>query len=331
MTPPKETNPPRVVHIVSHGPHCLDGVAAAAAIARYYREADVRPRFSGNSRINEILQGLPLEEPLEGQELWITDISWTAPETDARLRDLARRGLRIYWIDHHRTAIDRDATGRIDVPFAHKIVDDRVAASRLVFEYLNERLAAEGRSNPELARFHKVVEMADDNDRWIHAVDGSWDLALTVRSMNGEAAYEDLVAIDEDVTYTPRMTAAFEKVAGEMKASFEMAEATRTVRDLDSGVRVVGAVCDGYPSEIADRWGREIPNAVFALFDLKSGAVSYRRSPDCHVDLSKVAETFGGGGHPAAAGCEIPELLQELSRGTAEHVGRAVDRILRRT
>ncbi|MGH7860361.1 MAG: DHHA1 domain-containing protein [Candidatus Binatia bacterium] len=324
----KEERRPKIVHIVSHGPHCLDGVAAAAAIARFYPDAEVRPRFSGNTRINEVLQDLDIEGPVEDQELWITDISWTAPETDEHLRRLAARGLPIYWIDHHRTAIERAKSGRIDVPFAHKIVDDRYAAARLVFEYLRDRLRSEGRDNPALERFGRVIEMADDNDRWLHRVEGSWDLALTLRSMNGAEAFDDLVTIDENVTYTPRMRAAHRKVEEEMNRSFAIAEASRRVVDLPSGVRVVAAVCDGYPSEIADRWGKSsLRNAVFVLFDLKSAAISYRRSPDCEVDLSKVAESFGGGGHPAAAGSEMPELLSGLGAAAAERVAAVVGKL----
>ncbi len=319
-----DPKPPRLVHVVSHGPHCLDGVAAAVAIARYYSGIEVRPRFSGNSKINEVLRGLDVEEPLADQELWITDISWTAPETDAALKRLAARGLRILWIDHHRTAIERAKSGKIDVPFAVKIVDDRYAAARLVYDHLNDRLRREGRRNPELERFGKIIEMADDNDRWIHAVPGSWELALTLRSMNGPEAFDDLLRIDERATYTLRMKMAYDKVAAEMAASFEVATTTRTIREVPGGVKVVGAVCDGYPSEIADRWGKEIPNAVFVLFDLESGAISYRRSPDCQVDLSAVAAAFGGGGHPAAAGCEMPDLLNEVAAGAADRVAEVV-------
>jgi oligoribonuclease NrnB/cAMP/cGMP phosphodiesterase (DHH superfamily) len=323
----KEARSPRIVHIVSHGPHCLDGVAAAAAIARYYPGSDVRPQFSGNTRINELLQGLQIDEPLGEQELWITDISWTAPDVDAHLRELARRGLPIYWIDHHRTAIERSKSGKIDVPFAHKIVDDRYSAARLVFEYLRERARREGKESANLERFARVVEMADDNDRWLHSVEGSWDLALTLRSMNGIEAFEDLVRIDENVAYTPRMRAAHEKVEVEIKASFKLADFSRTVRELPSGVKIVAAVCDGYPSEIADRWGKECRNAVFVLFDLRSAAISYRRSPDCKVDLSKLAECFGGGGHPAAAGSEMPELLTGLAASAAERAAEAIEKL----
>ncbi|MGH7821215.1 MAG: DHHA1 domain-containing protein, partial [Candidatus Binatia bacterium] len=125
-------------------------------------------------------------------------------------------------------------------------------------------------------------------------------------------------------TYTPRMRDAHRKVEEEMRRSFAVAEASRRVIELPGGVSVVGAVCDGYPSEIADRWGKAIPNAVFVLFDLKSGAISYRRSPDCAVDLSKLAESFGGGGHPAAAGSEMPELLTMVGAGAAERAAAVI-------
>ena len=319
-----EPLPPRLVHVVSHGPHCLDGVAAAVAVARYRSTSEVQPHFSGNPKINEVLCSLKIDEPLADQELWITDISWTAPEADAHLRRLAGRGLAIFWIDHHRTAIERLKAGSIDVPFAHRIVDDRFAASRLVYQYLQERLLAEGRENREFEKFAHVVQMADDNDRWLHQVPGSWELALTIRAMNGPEAFEDLLHIDEAATYTPRMQAAYDRVAVELKRSFEIADRSRTGLLLSSGVQIVGAVCDGYPSEIADRWGRETSNAVFVLFDLRSGAISYRRSPDCAVDLSAVSAAFGGGGHPAAAGCEMPDLWSLVARTAGERVAHIV-------
>ena len=320
---------PRLVHVVSHGPHCLDGVAAAAAIARYYDGVpggvEVRPRFSGNPQINQVIQSVELEGPADEQELWITDISWNAPESDRHLRELAKRGLPIYWIDHHRTAIERVARGNVDVPFVHSIVDDSYSAARLVYEYLRERLKAEGRDLSDFDRFERVVAMADDNDRWVHAIPGSWELALTLRAMNGAEAFDDLRRLDERVAYTPRMRAAHDKVEAGLAKSFATAEATRRIRRLPNGVQIVGAVCDGYPSEIADRWGKTIANAVFVLFDLQGGAVSYRRSPDCTVDLSHVAGAFGGGGHPAAAGSEMPDLLVALAEAAADRVAAVVE------
>src|SRR3989454_9935481 len=141
---------PKQVHVVSHGPHCLDGVAAAVAVARYQQgRAEVVPHFAANSEVDGVLRGLALD-PAHDPELWITDISWREPETDAHLRALAAAGVRIYWIDHHRTALVRFAAGAVRVPFAGRGLSEEYAAPRLAYEYLAGRLAAEGRTAPDL-------------------------------------------------------------------------------------------------------------------------------------------------------------------------------------
>jgi uncharacterized protein len=311
------------VHIVSHGPHCLDGVAAAVAVARYQQGiAEVVPRFAGNSEIDAVLRAVA-PEAARDTELWITDISWREPETDAHLRALAEAGVRIYWIDHHRSALERFARGAVNVPFAGRVLSEEYAASRLTYEYLVRRLAAEGRSVPEFDALEPLIAMADDNDRWLHRLPGSRELAWVVRTLGAEA-YEELLGIDRHVTYTPRMAAARARVEAEIAHSFAVANASRTERRLGD-VTLVAAVCDGHPSEIADAWGREVRNTVFALYDARGLAVSLRRSPDCRVDLSRLAAALGGGGHAAAAGCELPELRQVLSEALAARVARALE------
>ena len=302
---------PSRVHVVSHGPHCLDGVTAAAAVARFYEgRAEVVPHFASNSEIDAVLQGLALEPPAD-RELWITDISWKRPETDAHLRRLAERGMRLYWIDHHRTALERAKAGGVDVPFTATVLSEDYAASRLVFEHLRERAAREPDVSAHFADFAPVVAMADDNDRWLHRVPGSRELAWVVRAL-GPDSFEDIANLGPEVRYTPRMQAARDRVGAEIARSMAVAEQSRRERRL-GGVTLVAAMCDGHPSEVADAWGKQASNTVFALYDAKSLAVSLRRSPDCRVDLSRIAAALGGGGHAAAAGCELPELRELLS------------------
>lgn len=305
---------PRRVHIVSHGPNCLDGVAAAVAVARYHEpHAEVTARFASNSEIDGVLQAFR-PEPGADTQLWITDISWRQPETDRHLRGLVDAGLRVVWIDHHRTALERVRAGLVDVPFADRVLSEEFAASRLVYEYLKAR----GDAPAGFASLAPFIAMADDNDRWLHGIPGSRELAWTVRSL-GEDAYPELLRVDESVTYTPRMREARARVEAEIARSFEVAEASR-VEHRVGAVTLVAAVCDGHPSEIADAWGKKTPNAVFALYDAKSLAVSLRRSPDCTVDLSRLAAGLGGGGHAAAAGCEVPELRKVLAEAVAARV-----------
>lgn len=316
---------PTIVHVVSHGPHCLDGVAAAVAVARFHRGDQVIPCFASNQKIDETILALRCEPPEARHEIWITDISWTTPEADAHLRGLAERGVKIYWIDHHRTAIERVAAGGVNVPFADKIVRDDFAASRLTFEYVTARQRERGERNQSLEDLAPLIAMADDNDRWLHQVPGSRELAMTVRAMGGLPAYEDLLTIDRAVTYTPRMREAAARLDAELKHSFAIAEASRVSQPIAGrGITLVAAMCDGHPSEIADKWGKQATRAVYALFDAKSLSVSLRRSPDCDVDLSHLARAFGGGGHAAAAGCELPDVRRQLATEVARQLAAAL-------
>jgi oligoribonuclease NrnB/cAMP/cGMP phosphodiesterase (DHH superfamily) len=315
----------KIVHVISHGPHCLDGVAAAVAVARYHDDATVLTRFSSNQKIDETILALRCDPPSAEHHVWITDISWTSPEAEAHLCALARQGAKIHWIDHHRTAIERVGAGNVKVPFTDSVVRDDYAASRLAYEHLAARLQESGRKNPAFEDLWPLIEMADDNDRWLHRVEGSRELALTVRAMGGPEAYEDLLTIDRAVTYTPRMRAAAARIEAELKRSFEVAESSRVTREIHRfDLTLVAAVCDGYPSEIADAWGKRATRTVFALFDATSLSISLRRSPDCTVDLSRLAAEFGGGGHAAAAGCDLPDLRRLLADEIARRLSDAI-------
>ncbi|MBI4518276.1 MAG: hypothetical protein HY699_20950 [Deltaproteobacteria bacterium] len=316
---------PKIIHVVSHGPHCLDGVAAAVAVARYYRNAEVIPCFASNQKVDETILALGCEPAEAAHEIWITDISWTKAEVDAHLRNLAERGVKIYWIDHHRTAIERVAAGEVRVPFAGSVVRDEFAASRLTYEYLRARLEGDGQRNQLFEDFAPIVAMADDNDRWLHRVAGSRELALTVRAIGGMAAYEDLLTIDRAATYTPRMQEAAARLDKELRHSFAVAEGSRVSQAIAGrDITLVTALCDGYPSEVADAWGKQTRRTVFALFDARSLSVSLRRSPDCEIDLSHLARAFAGGGHAAAAGCELAELRRWLAEQLAQVLGAAL-------
>jgi oligoribonuclease NrnB/cAMP/cGMP phosphodiesterase (DHH superfamily) len=325
---PTHSRPP-CVHIVSHGPYCLDGVAAAVAVARHRSGTTIVPHFSGNDRINEVLCSIGPEAAPPGSELWITDISWTKKETDEHLRSLAERGVKIYWFDHHRTALKRYAAGEVNVPFAGHVVSEALAASRLVYEYLQQQPPLSEQNQAPFAAFAPVIALADDNDRWIHALPGSRELALTIRAMGAEQdsleGYHALLNIDAAVTYTPAMRAALEKATREIQASFALAEQSRVSLPVPgTPYTLVAALCEGHPSEIGDAWGKKATQTVFAFYDLKGEGISLRRSPDCTVDLSQLAHTLGGGGHPAAAGCRPTDLHRLFAQQIAQLLSGAL-------
>ncbi|MBI5504724.1 MAG: hypothetical protein HY899_07965 [Deltaproteobacteria bacterium] len=319
----------RRVTVVSHGPNCLDGLACAVVAARYFAGRPFHATFASNRAIDEVLQKFNPERPND-EELWITDISWRSDETTDHLNDLVDQGLELYWVDHHKTALEARERGRLQAAFTGFVLDMSYSASRLLFEYLSRRTAERGESRPGLLALRNLVLTADDVDRWVLQVEGSRELALTVRAMDQQEAYKALLAMDSNLTYGTELRRARDRVERELQATLLLANATCRVRPIPArDLTVIAAECDGYAGEIADRWRERYRHGIFALYDRRGGGISLRRTPDCSVDLSRLAGAFGGGGHEAAAGCEVevpgPTRAATLMNMVVEALERGAD------
>jgi len=131
----------------------------------------------------------------------------------------------------------------------------------------------------------------------------------------------------EEVLYQSRkLRAAFESGQDAMRRSLELANATMVDRKLDNGTTLRTACCFGYSSEVAAQLYKGQTHTVVALFDLRSQGVSLRRSSDSEVDLSVLAQHFGGGGHAAASGLMIPDLRRVPAERLAEILGDQLEK-----
>jgi oligoribonuclease NrnB/cAMP/cGMP phosphodiesterase (DHH superfamily) len=317
----------RAIQIISHGPSCLDGVVAAAAVARFYDGHRVAARLVANNDSDRVLQGLELRAGGEEDEIWVTDLSWNLPATGQHLTELAQKGASIYWVDHHRTAVGRADAPEFKIPFAGRVLSEQFSAARLTFNYLRRRVgtlpAARARAFEEFAPFAAI---ADDHDRWLHRIPESKDWALAVQTLGGADSYREILRMHE-LRMTRKLRTALEAGREAMAHSLELARSTIVDRPLDNGMKVRSACCFGYSSEVAAALYEDQSRAVIALFDLRSQGVSLRRSTDCKVDLSALARTFGGGGHPAAAGFATSELKRAPAERLAEILGDRLESV----
>jgi oligoribonuclease NrnB/cAMP/cGMP phosphodiesterase (DHH superfamily) len=300
---------PRTIQIISHGPSCLDGVMAAAAIARFFEGSRVFASLPGNNESDRAIQSLKLRDKSGADEIWITDLSWTQPQTAAHLKELSEAGARIFWIDHHRTAVSRADAPEFKAPFAGKVLSEKYSAASLTFDFLKRREEelSSAQKRRDFEAFRRFAEIADDHDRWIHKIPESPDWALAVQTLGGIPSYREIVKLREP-KMSRRLREALRAGQDAMRRSMELADSTLVQRPLSNGVTLRTACCFGYSSEVAAHLYEDTTRTVIALFDLRSQGVSLRRSPDCEIDLSKLAEQFGGGGHAAASGFMTPEL-----------------------
>jgi oligoribonuclease NrnB/cAMP/cGMP phosphodiesterase (DHH superfamily) len=317
----------RTIQVISHGPSCLDGVMAAAAVRRFYERDRVHATLAANGESDSIIQALKPRPGGRFDEVWITDLSWNSRETAGHLSRMVRDGTLLFWIDHHRTAVARADAPEFDVPFTARVLSEQYSAAMLTFNFL--RQAAQDTGDQERLRsyekFAPFAEIADDHDRWIHRVPGSADWALAVQTLGGIESYREIIGLSKPVM-SRRRRVALEMGRGALDKSFEVAQATMVERPLGNGLRLRSACCIGYSSEVASKLYEGQQRTVIALFDLRSLGVSLRRSTDCQVDLSRLAQYFGGGGHPAAAGFAVDELKRAPAERLADLLGERLER-----
>jgi uncharacterized protein len=321
---PKRNTP--VINVVSHGPSCLDGVMAAAAIRLFHPAARVHTVLAANGDSDRIIQASRPKSDSKLDELWITDLSWTSTDTAEHLRRLTQEGTRVFWIDHHRTAVSRRSAAEFQVRFAGQVLTEEFSAAKLTFNYLRQRAREVGDDEALRAGegFEAFAAIADDHDRWIHQIPESEDWALAVQTLGGVESYREIIRMTEPVM-SRRLKVALEAGRTAMGKSFDIAQTTMVERALGNGLRLRIACCIGYSSEVAAKLYENQHQTIIALFDLRSLGVSLRRSPDCHVDLSELARNFGGGGHAAAAGFAVDDVKRAPAERLAELLGRELE------
>lgn len=259
--------------VLYHGNDCGDGLAAAAlAYCHYGDGADYQP----------VQYGQPPPE-VTGRDVLILDFSYPRAVLLA-MHDAARS---LVVLDHHKTA-QADLDG---LPFCR--FDMNRSGATMTWDYLQE----DGDLPPRL-----FAEYAEDRDLWRFKLPES------------RAVYTALAAEDPALGHRASIAREFHRwlpqLASDGRAMIRRDEAhvARMVRharmqNVDGyEVPVVNATV--LFSEVGDALCKAHPEAPFACyyFDDPSGMRQWGARSRGGFDVSKIAERFGGGGHPAAAG-----------------------------
>lgn len=328
VSPARTHRAPRAT-VLTHGPFCLDGMAAAVTLARFYGPERTRPIFAHPSELDGLIEEVSRSAG-PPQDLWITDITWKDPRSEAHLKTLLDKKWRVFWVDHHTIAMDKGPDALKALGFSGTVASDRYSAARLLYNFLAESKHLFGPPSKKFREFKEAVLMADDNDRWIHRRPGSRELAMTVAALGGMDAYRELLKVGPSLNYTPRMKESLVRASRELAISTSLAARTRIELRLDRHeITLIVALCHGYTSEVADSLSRGLthpePKAIFLLYNLEDGRISIRRTPACEINLSRLAARFGGGGHPAAAGFDLPEARNHLQTFLANRLIKALE------
>lgn len=264
--------------VIYHG-NCADGFSAAWCFWRKYRDGA------------DYVAGVYSKDPpdVTGREVYLVDFSYKRPV----MEDMLKVAACVTLIDHHKTAIDELRPLQTFDKFGW-FCDLNRSGATLAWDYLFP-----GESRPLL------LGHVEDRDLWRFKLQGTREIQAFVFSH--EYSFDlwgKLMSADQ--VELLKMTAA--GAAIERKHHKDVAELVRVCRRrITIGGHDVPAASLPYTmsSDAGHLMAQGEPFAV-CYWDTADGRSFSLRSTKDGLDVSLIAEQYGGGGHCHAAGFEVP-------------------------
>lgn len=289
----KELKPDEIDYVIYHYP-CSDGMASAYAAWRYHQLTNPE------KEIKYLGAHIGAEPPndIDGKNLLICDYSY---KKDALLRVINRCNKTLI-IDHHKTAQENLK----DIDDKYKIFDMEHSGCVLTWMYFFP--------NIEPPLFLRYVE---DTDIWKKTMPKTQEFSAWFHNLPFNFEMYDKCRDEKYV---------MEKIDNIGKTILETNE-KYVIQSIDKGVvkfvRIKGKyyqmVSVNSPllvSDIGNKLCEKFPYADFAavyyINDYQDATKFSLRSTNTQCDVSEIADSFGGGGHRNASGCEIPFITNTL-------------------
>ena len=283
---------------------CLDGLAAAYAVRKYYAEQhreQIEQTGLDEANFGAAIDFLPAEyghpaPDATGRYVIIVDFSYHRDELIA----LASRAQRILIIDHHKSARKHLQ----DLPAnVHAIFDTGRSASMIAWNFLFPGVS------PPLLYDH-----IQDNDL------GQWKLPTTRAIIDMADSYLKDFSTFKALTLMPStvMHAAGRHIGRYRRQIIDQIIANRRTF-LFGALRIPVANCPrAYRNEVGAQLANGHPFAATYYDDAYGRKWSLRSAPD-GANVADVAEFFGGGGHEHSAGFrQTWEQAREFEMTNAE-------------
>lgn len=294
----------------------LDGRGAAALFERYYNNSNNEEIEFINVTHNPKSDKEKLEMVKENERVIIVDYSFSN-KTKENLDNILEKTINVIWIDHHATSLEL-VENYPEYNNIRGIINTKYSGAYLVYLYLkcldlNHKFI---RNNYELDFDENTVpyfiKLIDDYDCW-----------------KKKLADSDFFKLGMDtIDHTPKAT-IWKELCSDKSKSIEVAA------QLAAKGRIIKKYLDhyyldcrsegGYISEFegitcycmnsyGNSWvfGDEYNKfdlVILYNFDGELFCYSLYSKNHSKVNCAKLAEKYGGGGHPGAAGFSSPELV----------------------
>ncbi len=253
--------------------NCTDGAAAAAVIHRKYPQAELIAMNHGD----------PIQTDIKNKKVFIVDFSFPAP----LLTQIKSEASEVLWYDHHKTALAiRDELG-------WGILDLKESGASLTWkmEYPDSPVP-------------KMIAYVKDKDIWEWKLPYSREVSAAIRD------YEDILDPKSQTwkNFIDHLSdEKFEKIVEEGRIAIR----GQKVR-IEEGARKGFEVDFHHYKTLAVNWSSdssEMGEYIYknlsyeiALIFYYTGKIWNFSLRSNRIDVSELAQKYGGGGHPGASG-----------------------------
>lgn len=266
--------------IVIYHKKCPDGFGAAYAAWK---------KFGGSAEYLPAGYGDELPENIAGKEVYILDFSYESPEAMQRLLNEPRK---LVILDHHQSSKVRTESA------PEHVYDEQRSGATIAWSYFH----------PDTP-LPRLMTHLEDGDLYRYALPETRDIFSYLAIQPDDFLVWDTIATElDDDTLRPDFLkkAAFATEYFESFARLSIESAKK--------VRFEGYECyfaTTLPSitmrsHVAHELYEKLPPLALVVTAHPDGfGVSIRSNPAI-VDVAKIAEKYGGGGHPGSAGFFVP-------------------------
>lgn len=264
--------------IIYHG-DCPDGFGGAWAAHK---------KFGDKAEYIGVNHDAPPPAGLDNKEIYMVDFTYPIEI----MRDLLARNKRITAIDHHVT---REESVKLTQDYSYAVDH---SGSVLAWQY-----------------FHKdepvplLLKYVEDGDLFKYVLPDSRAITIYIDSFDYDFSLWNQLAKDAD--NTEKIKEFIEK--GNLMLNYQDELLKRIVEESAIKVEFEGhqVLAVNAPHEFSSRIGEmlytKMPPMAIIWSELKNGVhVSLRGNGS--IDVSKMAEKFGGGGHKSSAGFGLPAI-----------------------
>jgi oligoribonuclease NrnB/cAMP/cGMP phosphodiesterase (DHH superfamily) len=272
----------------------IDGRCAGAIVAHFEKNYNREDYFEVN-----YVDPLPLDLVQPGELVYFVDYSFKQ-NTIHQLQELLNKNCQIVWIDHHTSSLELQKYSEYAwVKNIPGLRDESRCGAALTYMYLNM---------VDFDKIPLVVKLVDDYDRWVYALDPD-----TTHFKLGVEATEHgaLDKIWKQLLYSD-MNKVFSLIKNGKVIKKYVTQDLKGYRELFGyETEIAGHKCFAVNRQ-SNSWifgekYNEYPVTMVYSFNGELFVYSIY-SGDPNISCSKIAESYGGGGHSGAAGFALPDM-----------------------